>query len=206
MRRPIESGVGHEAMLHIVGGDRAFFVEATTILWNEHEAGVGSVVNALGPGITDPPSYVVGEAFVEVDQKSIPNRIPFGISLEVHCETQKACGNCTPGKYRASHPGRNHRRKAGKIGAIHILESQVAAGIVEGELPSRIRLIHIEETSQVNAAHMQTGNVEDCVLERLEFDSQAYLCSVGRLVIFVEAHDHRVERWIRIDCGGEARP
>ncbi len=58
----------------------------------------------------------------------------------------------------------------------------------------RIRLIHVVETPQVNSANVQTGNVEDCVLKRLNLDAQAHLRAVSRLVIFREAHNDRVQR------------
>ena len=67
-------------------------------------------------------------------------------------------------------------------------------------MPTRIGLVDIVKTSQMDAAYVQTGDVEYSILKGLELDSEAHLSSVGRLVILGKTDDHRIERWQGIVC------
>ena len=61
-------------------------------------------------------------------------------------------------------------------------------------MPARIGLVHVVKAPEMDAAYVQTGDVEHSFLKGLELNSEAHLRSVGRLVIFGKTHDHRVQR------------
>ncbi len=206
--RPLQGRVGDKPVRHMIGRNRPLPVKAARVLRNQHEAGIRPIVNALRPGVAHAPAHVVGQALVEVDQQSIPLRIPLGISFEVDTEGEGS----DVGDNAKQRTGKAIRRIGGtRRAAIVIFGSRVPMRIVDGVrggLRSRVvelisvRLVHIVETSQVYPAHVHSGNAQDGVLERLDFKTQAGLRSVGRLVILDEANNDRLQRTCRIICNG----
>ncbi len=88
MSRPFQRGIAHKAVCHVVGGNSPFPIKAASVLRNEHEAGIGTIVDAFRPGITQTPSPVMGRPFVKVHQQTVPLGIPFGVGLEVYPERE----------------------------------------------------------------------------------------------------------------------
>src|SRR5689334_4748039 len=97
---------------------------------------------------------------IEVDQQTIPLGIPLGIGLKIYRKASETRGNRTSGKDRAAHAGKDNRRETRKIRAIHVLGPNIALGVVEWQLAAGVGLVHIEETSQMNAPHMHAGNIQ----------------------------------------------
>src|SRR5215472_222875 len=65
---------------------------------------------------------------------------------------------------------------------------------MERSLAGRIRLIHIKETPEMDAANVKPANADAGVRKRLEFHSDTPLDSVRILVILSKAHDRRIPK------------
>ena len=67
----LQRGVADKTMCDVVGRNRALLVEAATILRDKHEAGIGTVVDSLRPGIAQAPAYMISQTLVEIHQQAV---------------------------------------------------------------------------------------------------------------------------------------
>ena len=69
----------------------------------------------------------------------------------------------------------------------------------------RVRLVHIEEAAEMDATNVQPADADRSIRERLKFDGQTRLDTVGILAISIEAHDHGRSEESAIGDGCTAR-
>src|SRR5262249_28771684 len=63
-------------MAHVVGRIGALGAEVLAVLGNQDEAGVGAVVDGLGPRVAEAVGEIAGEALVHVDEQAVILGIP----------------------------------------------------------------------------------------------------------------------------------
>ena len=73
----LQRGVAHKTMCDVIGRNRALPIEAAAILGDKHEAGIGPIIDPLGPGIAQAPAHMISQALIEIHQQAIPLGIPF---------------------------------------------------------------------------------------------------------------------------------
>src|SRR5262249_22775039 len=135
-------------MRHVIGRDCTLLSETARVLRDQHETWVRTVVDAFRPGVANTPADMVGHAFVESHEQTIPLLSLLRIGLEIHGEAQESTRHCATRENSAADAWGNHWRSAREIGAIHILQAGAPARVMERQLPTRIRLIHVVETAQ----------------------------------------------------------
>src|SRR5215467_501937 len=122
----------------------------------------------------------MAQPLVEVHQQAIPFGIPTRGSLKIDGVQSWEARRSTARAWNA------------RSGKISVFEAGLPFGIVDRYLPAGIRLVHIEEASQMHTFGAQEADIEGRVLCWLEVEPQTGLDSIGRFVIFVEAHDHGI--------------
>src|SRR5260370_29176242 len=145
----------------MVGGQSPLGSEVLAILGDQNEAGIRAVVDSLRPCVTDAIGEMTGEALVDVDQQTVVLRIPTRSCLKVNRDRKGA------------HARRKGARRNG--GAINVLQSAAALRVMDGHLGGRIRLVHIIETAEMDAANVQTADAHRRIGERIEFNRSAGL-------------------------------
>ena len=70
--RPVNRGIGDEAIGDAIRRNRSLSIEAATVLRDQHEARVRAVVDALRPGVADAKAHVMARALVEIHQQAVP--------------------------------------------------------------------------------------------------------------------------------------
>src|SRR5262249_8363310 len=146
---------------------------------NQHEAGVGTIVDRLGPGVADAVGEVVAQALVNVDQQAVVLGVPARSGFEINGDRESADARCK-GARRCER-------------AVEILHAGITSGVVEGAVRRRadgwsasyavlrIGLIDVEETPKVHATDVQAADADRSFVPRLEFDGGAGLNAVGVL-------------------------
>src|SRR5713101_1406380 len=71
-----DRAIEHQALANIVAREGALGAEVLAVLGDEHEAGVGAIVDALGKRIADSVSEVVTEPLVYTEKKTVVDGVP----------------------------------------------------------------------------------------------------------------------------------
>src|SRR5260370_14943870 len=158
----------------MVGGQSPLRSEVLAILGDQNEAGIRAVVDSLRPCVTDAIGEMTGEALVDVDQQTVVLRIPTRSCLKVNRDRKGA------------HARRKGARRNG--GAINVLQSAAALRVMDGHLGGRIRLVHIIETAEMDAANVQTADAHRRIREGIKFNRRAGLNAVRVPVVLIEAN------------------
>src|SRR6266403_1119143 len=183
-------------MAHVIRGQRSLPPEVLAVLRNQHEAGVGSVIDRFRPGVADPVGKIVGEPFVHIEQQSIVLRIPAGCGLKIDRDRE------------SPYPWIERTRRLDRPrydGAILVLGAPVATGIVSSYNLLHVRLVDVEKASEMHSANMKPADADRCVFERFELHRQACLDAVRILVVLNETHDDRRSKERTISDGRAAR-
>src|SRR5229473_6971917 len=81
-----DRAIEHQALANIVAREGALGAEVLAVLGDEHEAGVGAIVDALGKRIADSVSEVVTEPLVYTEKKTVVDGVPAGRGFEIDPE------------------------------------------------------------------------------------------------------------------------
>src|ERR1700682_5535859 len=186
-------------MAHVIRRQRSLLTEVLAVLRDQHEAGVGSVVDLFRPGIADPVGKIVREPFVNIDQQSVVLRIPAGSCFKIDRDRKSPHARIE----RANEVA--HGIKGSPT--IVVLFPSAPLRIVKRQSVSRnrIRLIDVEKASQVHSTNMQPADADRCVFERFELHRQACLDAVRIFVVLNESHDDRRSKERAISDGRAAR-
>src|SRR6266403_154190 len=179
-------------MAHVIRGQRSLPPEVLAVLRNQHEAGVGSVIDRFRPGVADPVGKIVGEPFVHIEQQSIVLRIPAGCGLKIDRDRE------------SPYPWIERTRRLDRPrydGAILVLGAPVATGIVSSYNLLHVRLVDVEKASEMHSANMKPADADRCVFERFELHRQACLDAIGILVVLNETYHDRGTK----ECAGGNR-
>ncbi len=137
---------------------------------------------------------MVAHAFVEIDQQTIPRRVPPRSGFKVD---RVQGGEARSGTARARNPRRSE---------VGILRATLSSGVMHGHLAAGVGLVHVEEAPQVHSFGTQEADVESGFLGWLKFKPQAGLDSVGRFVVLVKARNHSItEKAATRDCAARAK-
>src|SRR5882672_11488773 len=169
-------------MAHVLRGQRSLPPEVLAGLRNQHEAGVGSVIDRFRPGVADPVGKIVGEPFVHIEQQSIVLRIPAGCGLKIDRDRESPYAWIERTR-RLDRPRYD--------GAILVLGAPVAMGIVSSDNLLHVRLVDVEKASEMHSANMKPADADRCVFERFELHRQACLDPIWILVVLNETYDDR---------------
>src|SRR6266850_4766496 len=172
-------------MAHVIRGQRSLPPEVLAVLRNQHEAGVGSVIDRFRPGVADPVGKIVGEPFVHTEQQSIVLRIPAGCGLKIDRDRR----SLHPRIERANEVAHGIKGNPAIIvllplSPLRIVKRQSVAS-------NRIRLVYIEEASQMHSANMKSADADRYIFEWFELHRQACLDTVRILVVLNKTHDDR---------------
>src|SRR6266581_2747009 len=165
--------IEHQALANIVAREGALGAEVLAVLGDEHEAGVGAIVDALGKRIADSVSEVVTEPFVYTEKKTVVDRVPAGGRFEIDPEWELT--------------DRRRKRTGRNKGTINVFRASASLRVVERNGGGGVGLVHVEEAAEVNPAHMENAQADRGVRQGFEFDSETRLNTVRILVILYEA-------------------
>src|SRR6266404_3246897 len=179
-------------MAHVIRGQRSLPPEVLAVLRNQHEAGVGSVIDRFRPGVADPVSKIVGEPFVHIEQQSVVLRIPAGCGLKIKRDRESPYAWIERTR-RLDRPRYD--------GTILVLGAPVAMGIVSSDNLLHVRLVDVEKASEMHSANMKPADADRCVFERFELHRQACLDAIRILVVLNETYHDRGTK----ECAGGNR-
>src|SRR6266576_1556417 len=139
------------------------------------------------------------QALGQIDQQAVILGIPARSCLEVNCNRESAHA----GSKRACLNGR----------AIDVFLPTAALRAKSGHLGGWVRLIHVKEATEMDAADVETADAYCCIGERIEFDCSAGLNAIRVLMVLIEANHYgrskkstvsdrsttreRIRKWIR---------
>ena len=66
-----EGGIAHKAMCYMVRRKRLLRAKVKAVLRNQHETGIGPIIQALGPSVTESESDMVRKASIQVHQQPV---------------------------------------------------------------------------------------------------------------------------------------
>src|SRR6266571_42946 len=150
--------IEHQALANIVAREGALGAEVLAVLGDEHEAGVGAIVDALGKRIADSVSEVVTEPFVYTEKKTVVDRVTAGGRFEIDPEWELT--------------DRRRKRTGRNKGTINVFRASASLRVVERNGGGGVGLVHVEEAAEVNPAHMENAQADRGVRQGFEFDSE----------------------------------
>src|SRR6266403_1789460 len=171
-------------MAHVIRGERSLSSEVLAVLGDQHETRIGSIVDRFRPNVAYTVSKIVGEPFVHIDQQSVVLRIPTGGVFKIDRDRESPHTGIKRTGWLRAPSGREER-------AVFVFCTAATLRVVSGNNLLYIRLVHVEETSQMYSANMKSANADRCVFEGFELHRQACLDAVGILVVLNESHDDR---------------